>query len=134
MRLIKFALIAMGMMIIAGFVFVGYVSYQRMTGVGTFAKPPAKGGLENSLAELEGIASAPVVAALGLPDDARIESIHDVGNRVLLLVRQATIGDRLYLIDPRTGAVTAVIGVGTALPAPPKAVLALPAQQPPIAK
>ncbi len=134
MRLIKFALIVMGIMIIAGFGFVGFVSYQRMTGVGTFAKPPAKPTLEGSLAELETLAATPTTVTLGLPDGARVESIHDVGSRVLLLVRQAATGDFLYLIDPRTGTLTAAIALGKTPPALPQAVPAAKPPAPPIAE
>ena len=114
MKLLKLALAAMGLMIIVGFIFVGYVSYQRLTGTGYFGKGHSDGPPPEVVALLAG--PTPVAVALGLPNDAKVETIHDVGNRVLLLVRQASFGDRLYLLDPRTGAVTTAIGIGQVVP------------------
>jgi hypothetical protein len=120
----------MGLLIIAGFLFVGYVSYQRMTGSGTFGKPPSQAAIQGSLADLEALAggvapggslAVPTVTALGLPDDARVEEIDEVGNHALVLIRQPGAGDRLYLIDPRTGALTAAIALGTVPPPVPLA-------------
>ena len=121
MRLIKFSLIVMGLLIIAGFLFVGYVSYQRMTGLGTFAKPSSQAGLQGALADLETFAGTPTVTALGLPDDARVEEIEEVGSHALVLIRQPGASDRLYVIDPRTGGITGAIGLGKAAPTLPPA-------------
>ena len=139
MTLIRTALIVMGVLIVTGFAFLGYVSYQRMTGVGYFAKPhtdPAPA----EIAALGLIASVtdgkPVATALHLGADAQVVAIHDFGNRALLLIRQPKIGDRLYLVDPRTGGVLSAIGIGDTvppLPAPANAnppAAATPAQAP----
>ena len=123
MRLIKFSLIVMGLLIIGGFLFVGYVSYQRMTGSSAFGKPPARTGLEGALVELEAVTGAPAVSALGLSDDARVEEIDEVGNHALVLVRQPAAADRLYVIDARSGAVTAAIALGKVPPPVPSAVV-----------
>ena len=113
MKIIKTALIIMGALILIGFVVVGYISYQRITGTGHFGK--SRGEL--APADLTDLA---VLAALGLPNDARVEAIHDVGGaRVMLLIRHPSFGDRLYTLDPRTGAVISVIAIGQAIPQAP---------------
>lgn len=125
MKLIKISLAAMGLLILVGFVFVGYVSYERMTGTGYFAKAHVDGKPATGLAALEALSGdivATATVALGLPDDARVEAMHDVGNRVLLLIRSRTTGDRLYLLDPRTATISTAIALGSVmptLPAPP---------------
>ncbi len=119
MRLIKFSLIVMGLLIIAGFAFVGYVSYQRMTGLGTFAKPSSQAGIQGALADLSALTTTPATTALGLPDDARVEEIEEVGSHAVLLIRQPGANDRLYFIDPRTGSVTGAVGLGAVAPALP---------------
>ena len=112
MQVIRNVLILMGALIVVGFLFLGYVIYQRMSGVGQFAK----GHDEMAPADLTNLA---VLTSLGLPNDARVEAIHDIGNRVLLLIRHPSFGDRLYMVDPRTGAVLSAIAVGQATPTLP---------------
>ncbi len=116
MRLIKFSLIVMGLLIIAGFLFVGYVSYQRMSGSGTFAKPSSQAGIQGALADLSALTTTPSIVALGLPNDARIEEIKEIGSYAMLLIRQPGASDQLYFIDPRTGGLTGAIGLGTVVP------------------
>lgn len=127
--LIRTALIVMGALIVAGFVFLGYVSYQRMTGVGYFAKPHVEPA-PTELAALGLIASVtdgkPVATALHLGNDAQVVAVYDFGNRALLLIRQPKIGDRLYLVDPRTGGVLSAIGIGDSVPPLPGAGVAPP--------
>lgn len=122
MKLIKSLLTVMGLVILVGFVFVGYVSYERMTGTGYFGKPHGE-AKPSAFAALETLAAAAggdqVVAALGLPEDARVEAIHDSGAKVLLLIRSKSFGDRLYLIDPRTAVVSSAIALGSVVPTLP---------------
>ena len=112
MKVIKTALIVMGVLIMIGFVVVGFVSYQRITGTGHFGK----GHGELAPADLTDLA---VLTAFGLPNDARVEAIHDIGQRVMLLIRHPSFGDRLYTMDPRTGAVISVIAIGQTIPPTP---------------
>lgn len=46
---------------------------------------------------------------LGLPDDAAISEMVVVGNRLAIRVTMPQGGDRVYLIDPKNGAVTATV-------------------------
>ena len=129
MTLIRTALVVMGALIVAGFVFLGYVSYQRMTGVGYFAKThsepaPAEVAALGLLASVTD--GKPVATALRLGNDAQVVAIHDFGNRALLLIRQPKVGDRLYLVDPRTGGVLSAIGIGDSVPPLPDAANANP--------
>ena len=124
MNLLKFALIFMGVLIIAGFGLLGYVMYQRSAAVGHLAKPATESETLDlgALGLVVAPSGPPVATALHLGSDARVEAIHDWSGRVLLLVRQPAIGDRLYLLDPRTGAVQSAIALGDTvppLPAPP---------------
>ncbi|MEI6986719.1 MAG: hypothetical protein WCK65_11370 [Rhodospirillaceae bacterium] len=105
MKLLKYSLVAMGVLIIIGFGFIILVTYQRISGVGYFAKSPHEPSPTSP-------AASPSITALGLPNDARVEAIHDIGNRVLLLIRHPGFGDRLYLMDPHSGAVGAMIAIG----------------------
>ena len=112
MKLIKTALIVMGVLILFGFVAVGIIAYQRITGNGHFGKQHG----ESAPADLVDMT---VLTTLGLPNDARVEAIHDVGTRVMLLIRHPSFGDRLYTLEPRSGAVISVIGIGQTLPPSP---------------
>ena len=129
MTLIRTALVVMGALIVAGFLFLGYVSYQRMTGVGYFAKPHVEPA-PAEIAALGLIASVtdgrPVATALHLGNDAQVVAIYDFGNRALLLIRQPKVADRLYLLDPRTGGVLSAIGIGDTVPPLPGAANANP--------
>lgn len=89
----------MGLVIVAGFVFVGVEVYRRINDP------------ERRLAAGRAVADRPVQTDLGLPQGARIEDILAVGNRIVFRVRLPG-GDRLYVMDPRTGAVTATVLTG----------------------
>lgn len=56
----------------------------------------------------------PVETALGLPDGARMGEPVAVGNRIALRVSVPGGHDRLYLLDPRTGAVQGTLTTGHA--------------------
>ena len=148
MKLVKTALIGMGALLIVGFLFLSVVLYQRIVGVGPFAKhAPEPAPIDLSALGLPVPVPVPLnqpaSMALHLGADARIEAIHTIDNRVLLLVRQPKAADRLYLIDPRTGAVVSAIGLDALPPLPgaklaaspaatvPPAAVATPASAPP---
>ncbi|MEI8396173.1 MAG: hypothetical protein WCF85_15670 [Rhodospirillaceae bacterium] len=116
-KLIQTILVVVGVLIVAGFLFLAFVAYERATGTGYFGKATAAANAEPVFPV--GTAGAPALVALGLSADARIETIHDFGARILLHVRQPGLGDRLYLIDPKTGAVLSAIATGSVVPALP---------------
>ncbi len=122
MNAIKKAIVIMGVLIIVGVIFLSYVLYQRITGVGHFAKSHTD-TLQTELSTLTQAvqASRPAAVALHLGNDAQVVAIHDFNNRVLLLIRQPKVGDRLYLVDPRTGAVASAVGIGDSVPPVPEA-------------
>lgn len=106
MRALKAFLVIMGLLIAAGFVFIGYEVYNRMTDPERRPEPgapppPPPGGIAET--------------ALGLPDGATIETLVPSGSRVVFSVRlPGGQGDRLYVLDPRNGAVTATVTTGPA--------------------
>jgi hypothetical protein len=97
----------MAIFIIGGFGFLGYEIYKRATDperqaeAGAPPTPPLPGRIAET--------------ALDLGAGARIESVVLAGSRVLFTVRLPEgQGDRLYILDPRTGAVTASVTTGPA--------------------
>jgi hypothetical protein len=91
----------MGILIAAGFGFIGYEVYNRVSDPERRAEPsapppPPPGGIAET--------------ALDLPSGATIDSVVAVGSRVVFSVRLPNAaGDRLYVLDPRNGAVTATV-------------------------
>ncbi len=127
----------MGIMIIVGVMFLSYVLYQRITGVGHFAKSQTdtlQSDL-NVLVKATQSAAQPMAVALHLGNDAQVVSIHEVNSRLLLLIRQPKTGDRLYLLEPKSGAILSAIGIGDTVPPLPDAAAALmpPTVKPPVA-
>ncbi|MGQ9364960.1 hypothetical protein [Azospirillum sp. ST 5-10] len=111
MRVLKAAVIIMGVFILAGYVYLGVEVYKRMARPGE----PAETGDER--------APLPVAAAgeiaLGLPAGARIAELVAVGNRVVFRVTVPDGADRLYVLDPRDGAVGAMVTTGGPSAGPP---------------
>ena len=137
MRMIRTALSVMGALIVAGFIFLCYVLYQRMTGVGYFAKPHVEATPTDIAAVALGHAvllpdAGAVATALHLGNDAQLVMIHDIGSRIMLVIRQPKVGDRLYLLEPRTGTVLSAIGIGDSVP-PLPSTAAPPAATAPVA-
>ncbi len=89
----------MGVLIILGVAVLVTVIYRRATAL-------AVPGSFHSLAS-----GPPALIGLGLPAGARIAAVAAAGDRLAVTVTLAD-GDRLYLIDPRTGAVAAVVATG----------------------
>jgi len=104
-RGLKIVMAVMGVFIIGGFVFLGTEVYRRMT-------DPARGAEERAAAAL------PATAGLALPSGTRLGDPVAVGNRVVFRATVPDQGDRLYVIDPRTGVVSMLVGsaVETAVP------------------
>ena len=122
MKAIKTGLMVMGVLIVVGFSFLGYVLYQRMTGTGYFAKNHVETAPIDfaALGLPTPIPSHPPSVALHLGNDAQVVAMHDFNNRILLLIRQPKVGDRLYMVEPRTGAVISAMGIGDTLPPVPE--------------
>lgn len=94
MRLILATLVLTGIGILVGFAYVGVEIYNRFNN----AEPPAT---------LTSLPAAPTTdTALGLGSDARVRSIHPLGDRrVLVIVGAEGMGDRLLVLDPIRGTV-----------------------------
>jgi hypothetical protein len=107
-RALKAFLVIMGIFIVAGFGFLGYEVYKRVTDPDRQTEagaPPAPPPPPGRIAE----------TALDLGAGARIGSVMLAGNRVVFTVQLPDgQGDRLYLLDPRNGAVTASVTTGAA--------------------
>jgi hypothetical protein len=105
-RAIKAFLAIMAIFIIGGFGFLGYEIYKRATDPERQAEagappPPLPGRIAET--------------ALDLGPGARIEDVVLAGNRVIFTVRLPDgQGDRLYILDQRTGTVTASVTTGSA--------------------
>jgi hypothetical protein len=106
-RAIKAFLAIMAIFIIGGFGFLGYEIYKRATDperqaeAGAPPPPPLPGRIAET--------------ALDLGAGARIEDVVLAGNRVIFTVRLPDgQGDRLYILDQRTGTVTASVTTGSA--------------------
>ncbi|AWK89063.1 hypothetical protein [Azospirillum thermophilum] len=106
MQFLKALVVIMGVLIIAGFAVIGVELYKRMN-------DPARGTPEPDR-PVAGKAVEDVV--LDVPAGSRIGEIVVTGNRVLFKVTLPQGPDRLYVVDPRSGAVTATITAGKAVP------------------
>ena len=107
MRALKAFLIIMAIFIVGGFGFLGYEVYKRVTDPERQAEAgaPPPPSMPGRIAE----------TALDLGAGARIGSVMLAGNRVVFTVQLPDgQGDRLYLLDPRNGAVTASVTTGAA--------------------
>ena len=108
MRALKAFLAIMAIFIVGGFGLLGYEIYKRATDPERQAEagaPPASPLPPGKITE----------TALELGAGARITSVVPTGSRVLLTVQLPDgQGDRLYILDPRNGAVTASVTTGSA--------------------
>jgi len=110
-RLLKRLLIVGAVILIFGYGMVGVEVYRRISGTAAAIEPGV--AVQPVVADSDGIKVVP----LGLGEGARLESVTAVGGRVLVLVRErsnesAHGGDRLLVLDPVAGRVTAVFPVG----------------------
>ena len=108
MRALKAFLAIMAIFIVGGFGFLGYEIYKRATDPERQAEAGASPGSPlppGKIAE----------TALELGAGARIGTVVLAGNRVVFTVQMPDgQGDRLYVLDPRNGAVTATVTTGAA--------------------
>ena len=108
MQFLKALIVIMGVMIIAGFAIIGVELYKRMS------DPDRRSGTETERAVLP--AGKTEEVALGLPAGARMGDPVAVGNRVVFRVTIPDAADRLYVLDPRTGAIAVTVTAGAAAP------------------
>lgn len=129
MQLLKTLVIVMGVLIVAGFAVIGVEVYKRIVDPTRGNRPavsaaatPAPPVEPSSPAPASGPVPAPVPSAaprevvLDLPAGARIGELVAVGNRVLFKVTLPQGPDRLYLVDPQTGALQTTISAGKPVP------------------
>lgn len=112
MRVLKAALIIMGVFILAGYAYLGVEVIKRFS---RHAAEPAR----EAASPVEERPLPPVsggMVALGLPDGARIGELVPAGNRVIFRVTVPNGPDQLYILDPRTGGVAPALTTGKAAP------------------
>ena len=107
MRVLKAALIIMGVFILAGYAYLGVEVVKRFSRHAS--EPTREAAEERPLPPVSG-----GVAALGLPDGARIGELVPAGNRVVFRVTVPDGPDQLYILDPRTGGVAPAVTTGKA--------------------
>lgn len=106
MRVLKAALIIMGVFILAGYAYLGVEVVKRFSNK-VSAEPQES-------AEDRPLPAGPTgEVSLGLPAGARIGEMLAVGNRVVFRVTIPDGADRLYTLDPRSGAVSSVVTTGS---------------------
>nr|WP_211112503.1 hypothetical protein [Azospirillum sp. SYSU D00513] len=96
----------MGVLIVAGFWIVGAELYRRMN------DPERRAATAVPAVEAPAPGNAPVEVPLDVPPGSRIEEMLAVGSRVLLRVTVPNGADRIYVMDPRNGAVTVTVTAG----------------------
>ncbi|HYD65824.1 hypothetical protein [Azospirillum sp.] len=106
MRVLKAAIIIMGVFILAGYAYLGVEVVKRFSNKVT-AEP-------QEAAEDRPLPAGPTgEVSLNLPSGARIGEMLAVGNRVVFRVTIPDGADRLYTLDPRSGAVSSVVTTGS---------------------
>jgi len=105
-RVLKAALIIMGVFILAGYAYLGVEVVKRFTN--NRLAEPREAAEERPLPAPAGSGTA----VLGLPVGARIGELVAVGNRVVFRVTVPDGPDSLYILDARTGGVSPVLTTG----------------------
>ncbi len=95
--MVKIVLGVIGIIIVAGFIFIGVEVYKR-------AMVPDYAELRRSPDS-----GARAETALNVPAGARIESLTVVGSRLAFVVRHPQAGDSLYVMDALRGRIIAVV-------------------------
>lgn len=109
MQILKALVVIMGVLIVAGFGFLGVELYKRMT-------DPNRAVPQAGDSDRPAPGRDPADVTLDVPAGSRIGEIVAVNNRVLFKVTLPSGLDRLYVMDPRNGAVTATITAGKPAP------------------
>lgn len=107
MRVLKAALIIMGVFILAGYAYLGLEVVKRFS---RHASEPARDAPEERPLPV----ATGGTAALGLPLGARIGELVSAGNRVVFRVSVPDGPDSLYILDTRTGGVVPAVTTGKA--------------------
>ena len=105
MQFLKALVVIMGVLIIAGFAVIGVELYKRMN-------DPDRRSSASAEAERVVTGKAEEVG-LDLPAGSRMGDPVAVGNRVMFRVTVPDGADRLFVLDPRSGAITATVTTGT---------------------
>ncbi|BAI76284.1 hypothetical protein AZL_d04580 (plasmid) [Azospirillum sp. B510] len=111
MQILKALVVIMGVLIVAGFTFLGVELYKRMS-------DPSRGSLTGPAKAVatapppDSQATRPIEVTLDLPAGARIGEIAMKGNHLVFKVAVPQEPDRLYLMDPRDATVTAIVIAG----------------------
>jgi hypothetical protein len=92
----KIAIVVMGVLIVAGFVFVAVEIWRRQTDPDHASRTSERGGAATVLA---------IAGGLRLPAGARIVEQTAVGNRLAVRVDHADGGQAVYLVSPGSRAI-----------------------------
>ena len=104
MKFLKALIVIMGVMIIVGFAVIGVEIYKRMT-------DPSRADTADRVV----VPTAKIdEVGLDLPAGSRMSDPVAAGNRVLFRVTLPDGADRLYVMDPRSGAITTTVTTGKA--------------------
>ncbi len=106
MKFLKALIVIMGVMIIVGFAVIGVELYKRMS------DPDRRA---DATVDRVAVPAGKIdEVGLDLPAGSRIGDPVAAGNRVLFRVTLPDNSDRLYVMDPRSGAITTTITTGKA--------------------
>jgi hypothetical protein len=108
-RFIKALVVIMGVLIIIGVAVLGVELAKRMNDPERAAEKAAE---KAATAAAVSLSAGGKGAALGLPQGARIGEVLTVGSRLIVKVSLPAGDDRLYLLDPRSGAASVLLTTG----------------------
>ncbi|WP_145727613.1 hypothetical protein [Nitrospirillum viridazoti] len=114
MRTIKTFLVIMGVLIVAGFTFIGVEVWRRATdpnhprAFGRHADTAASGATTPSALPPEALAPL-----LKLPEGSRIEAMTSVGSRLAVQVALPGGAQQIVLLEPSTGKIQIAVVAGT---------------------
>ncbi|MDZ5650195.1 hypothetical protein [Nitrospirillum sp. BR 11828] len=112
MRTIKTFLVIMGVLIVAGFAFIGVEIWRRATD----PNHPRAFGRHDAAPGTTTLSAAPPEALaplLKLPEGSRIEAMTSVGSRLAVQVGLPNGTQRIVLLEPSTGKVQIAVVTGT---------------------
>ena len=104
MRFLKALVVIMGVLIVVGVAILAVEIAKRMNDPERAAEKAA----EKASATIGAVKGT----ALGLPQGARIGEVLNIGPRLVVKVSVPGGDDRLYLLDPRSGAVSGLLTTG----------------------
>ena len=126
MRLLPALVVGMGVLLVIGVVVFAWVAYKRLVvnpdqpaahvaaDFSALTAAPVAGGSSRGGAAVK----PPLETVLDLPEGSRVEQLLVVGSRVVVLVRPSAGSDRLFVLDPGSGAVTGLVVTGKRPSAP----------------